>query len=128
MEEAKKRLSYHPFARIEEEFIAEKEGKALHLDTELSRAEFEELIAPLLTKTMDCVQRALDDAKLNASAIDKVVLVGGATRTPRISQLLEERLGQPAHHLHHPSRAGHLEESRAPSIREAASADQGRLI
>jgi molecular chaperone DnaK len=97
VEEAKKRLSYHPFARIEEEFIAEKEGRPLHLDTELSRAEFEELIAPLLTKTMDCVQRALDDAKLNASAIDKVVLVGGATRTPRISQLLEERLAQETH-------------------------------
>jgi molecular chaperone DnaK len=97
VEEAKKKLSYHPFARIEEEFIADKEGRPLHLDTELSREEFEELIAPLLTKTMDCVQRALEDSKLNASAIDKVVLVGGATRTPRISQLLEERLGQPAH-------------------------------
>jgi molecular chaperone DnaK len=46
---------------------------------------------------MDCVQRALDDANLIASAIDKVVLVGGATRTPLVSELLEERLGQPAH-------------------------------
>ncbi len=97
VEEAKKRLSYHPFAKIEEEFIAEKEGRAIHLDMELSRAEFEELIAPLLTKTMDCVQRALEDAKINASAIDKVVLVGGATRSPRVSQLLEERLGQEPH-------------------------------
>jgi molecular chaperone DnaK len=46
---------------------------------------------------MDCVQRALDDANLVPAAIDKVVLVGGVTRTPLVSQLLEERLGQPAH-------------------------------
>src|SRR5262249_30685091 len=45
----------------------------------------------------DCVQRALDDANLIASAIDKVVLVGGSTRTPLIGELLEDRLGQPAH-------------------------------
>src|SRR5437762_8871249 len=55
------------------------------------------MIQPLLDRTMDCVQRALDDANLIASSIDKVVLVGGSTRTPRISELLEERLGQPAH-------------------------------
>jgi molecular chaperone DnaK len=96
-EKAKKHLSYHPFARIEEEFIAEKEGRALHLDMEISREEFENLIQPLLGRTMDCVQQSLDDAKLAASAIDKVVLVGGSTRSPIISRLLEQRLGQPAH-------------------------------
>ncbi len=97
VEAAKRHLSYHPFARIEEEFIAEKNGQALHLDMELSREEYETLIQPLLDRTMDCVQRALDDANLIASAIDKVVLVGGATRTPLIGQMLEDRLGQPAH-------------------------------
>jgi molecular chaperone DnaK len=97
VEAAKRQLSYHPFARIEEEFIAEKDGQALHLNMELTRAEYESLIQPLLDRTMDCVQRALDDANLTAGAIDKVVLVGGSTRTPIISQLLEERLGQPAH-------------------------------
>ncbi len=97
VEIAKRHLSYHPFARIQEEFIAEKDGQALHLNMELSRDEYETLIQPLLDRTMDCVQRALDDANLIASAIDKVVLVGGATRTPLIGQLLEDRLGQPAH-------------------------------
>ena len=96
-EEAKKQLSFHPFARIEEEFIAEKEGQPLHLNVEVSRTEFEELIRPLLDRTMDCVQRALTDAKLTPSNIDKVVLVGGSTRTPLVSQMLEERLNQPAH-------------------------------
>jgi molecular chaperone DnaK len=97
VEDAKKHLSFHPFARIEEEFIAEKDGQALHLSMEVGRPEYEELIRPLLQRTMDCVQRALDDAKLTASQIDKVVLVGGSTRTPVIGQLLEERLGQPPH-------------------------------
>jgi molecular chaperone DnaK len=96
-EEAKKKLSSHPFAAIREEFLAEKDGQALHLDLEISREEYEELIRPLLMRTMDCVQRALEDAKLTASAIDKIVLVGGSTRTPLISRLLEERLSQPAH-------------------------------
>jgi molecular chaperone DnaK len=97
VEAAKRQLSYHPFARIEEEFIAEKEGRALHLNLEVSREEYEEMIRPLLDRTMDCVQRALDDSRLSASQIDKVVLVGGSTRTPRVGEMLEERLGQPAH-------------------------------
>jgi molecular chaperone DnaK len=97
VEAAKRQLSDHPFARIEEEFIAEKGGQALHLNVELSRAEYEGLIQPLLDRTMDCVQRALDDANLVPASIDKVVLVGGSTRTPLVSQLLEERLDQPPH-------------------------------
>jgi molecular chaperone DnaK len=97
VEAAKRQLSYHPFARLEEEFLAEKDGQALHLNMEISREEYEEMIRPLLNRTMDCVQRALDDSHLTGSAIDKVVLVGGSTRTPLISQLLESRLGQPAH-------------------------------
>src|SRR5579884_897901 len=97
VEAAKRHLSYHPFARIEEEFIAEKEGRALHLSLEVSREEYEGLIRPLLDRTMDCVRRALEDSHLAPHQIDKVVLVGGSTRTPLVSQLLEERLGQPAH-------------------------------
>ncbi|HXG08160.1 MAG TPA: Hsp70 family protein [Gemmataceae bacterium] len=97
VEAAKCHLSYHPFARIEEEFIAEKNGVALHLNLEISRQEYERMIRPLLDRTMDCMRRALEDAHLTPSQIDKVVLVGGATRTPLVTQLLEERLGQPAH-------------------------------
>jgi molecular chaperone DnaK len=97
VEEAKKQLSFHPFARIDEEFISEKDGQALHLSQEISRADYEELIRALLTRTMDCLQRSLDDGHVTASQIDKVVLVGGSTRTPLIAQMLEERLGQPPH-------------------------------
>jgi molecular chaperone DnaK len=97
VEAAKRHLSDHPFARIEEEFIAEKEGRALHLSAEISRAEYEAMIQPLLDRTLKSVQQALEDAKIAASAIDKVICVGGSTRTPLVTQLLEEKLGQPAH-------------------------------
>jgi molecular chaperone DnaK len=102
VEEAKKRLSDHAFTRIEEEFIAEKDGVPLHLSQEVSRLDFEALIRPQIDRTMECVQKALDDARLTGSQIDRVVLVGGSTRTPLIGRLLEERLGQPAHREIHP--------------------------
>jgi molecular chaperone DnaK len=97
VEAAKRQLSDHPFARIEEEFISERGGVALHLTQEITREEYENLIRPLIDRTMDCVQRALDDANLTGRQIDQVVLVGGSTRTPLITHLLEDRLVQPAH-------------------------------
>jgi len=97
VEAAKRNLSYHPVVRLEEEFIAEKDGTALHLNEEITRELYETLIRPLLDRTMDCLQRALDDAHLAPNQIYKVVLVGGSTRTPLVGQLLEERLGQPPH-------------------------------
>jgi molecular chaperone DnaK len=97
VEAAKRQLSSHPFARLEEEFIAEKAGQALHLDLEISRADYEKMIEPLLERTMACVHRALEDAKLSRASIGKVVLVGGSSRTPRVSELLTELLGQEPH-------------------------------
>ncbi len=101
-EAAKKTLSDHAFAKVEEEFIAEKDGVPVHLSVEIDRKDFEDLIAPLVDKTMDCVQKALNDARLTAAQVEKVVLVGGSTRTPMIGRLLEERLGQPPHREVHP--------------------------
>jgi molecular chaperone DnaK len=97
VEAAKRHLSYHPFVRLEEEFVAEKDGVSLHLNMEVSREEYEDLIRSWLNRTMDCVQRSLEDAHLTPRQIDKVVLVGGSTRTPVISRLLEQRLGQAPH-------------------------------
>src|SRR5208282_2702399 len=92
-----KRLSFEAVASIEEEFIASKDNVPLHLSMEIARAEYEDLIHPLLIKTLGCLDEALTDARLQATEIDKVVLVGGATRTPLIHRLLEERLGRPVH-------------------------------
>jgi molecular chaperone DnaK len=67
------------------------------LDLELSRLDYEEMIEPWLAKTLRCVDDALDDAGVHAQDIDYVVLVGGASRTPLVHRLLQERLGQPLH-------------------------------
>ena len=96
-EEAKKALSSEPFVQVSEEFIAEKNGAPLNLQLELSRMDYEELIQPLLVKTLTCVDQALTDSKLQANQVSKVVLVGGATRTPLVQRLLTERLSQPLH-------------------------------
>jgi molecular chaperone DnaK len=96
-EEAKKQLSVAPFADIQAEYIAEQDGTPLHLTMEIARYEFESLVRPLLDKTITCVGQALDDAKLNPSQLDRVLLVGGSTRSPIVAEMLEERLHQPAH-------------------------------
>jgi molecular chaperone DnaK len=64
---------------------------------EIDRGDYEELIEPLLAKTLTCVDQSLSDANLQAHQVDKVVLVGGATRTPMVHRLLQERLGRPVH-------------------------------
>jgi molecular chaperone DnaK len=96
-EDAKKQLSSDAVTTIEEEFIAQKNGQTLNLVMEITRHEYEAMIQPLLFKTLSCLDAALSDAMIQAHQIDKVVLVGGATRTPLIHSMLEERLGRPVH-------------------------------
>src|SRR4029079_17673491 len=64
--------------------------------------EFETLIQPLIDRTMQCVQKALEDARLNVQDIQRIVLVVCSTRTPMIGRWLESMLGQPAHREVHP--------------------------
>jgi molecular chaperone DnaK len=97
VEEAKKRLSSEAFTSLAEEFLVEKDGLPLHLKMELDRREYEQLIAPLLHKTVKCVDAALADAHLQAQELDKIILVGGSSRTPLVHRLLEEQLGQSPH-------------------------------
>lgn len=91
---AKLTLSDHPYALIREEFLAEQEGIPIHLQLELARQEYEALIAPYLERTLEAIHIALRSADLTVSAIDEVLLVGGATRTPLLQERLEEELGQ----------------------------------
>jgi molecular chaperone DnaK len=97
VEEAKKTLSTEPVAHLAESFLAEKEGVPLHLDVEVERHEYEELVLPLVERTLKSIDEALSDAGLAASEIDKVVLVGGMTRTPLVHRRLTELLGRPLH-------------------------------
>ena len=60
---------------------------------EISRAQFDELIAPIIARTSGPCKQALKDAKLTADQIDEVVLVGGSTRIPAVRALVDERFG-----------------------------------
>ena len=95
-ESAKKTLSDHPFVRIDEEYLAECDGRPVHLALELSRADYEELIAPFIEETLSAIHAALESAALTSSQIDEILLVGGATRTPVIHTRLFEVFGKPA--------------------------------
>ena len=96
-EGAKIELSDAPFAQIREEFIATKGNKPLHLEMELERSRFEELINNMLESTIECVQQALEDASLSVDAINKVLLVGGSTRIPLVSNMIENIMGVQPH-------------------------------
>ncbi|WGS84210.1 Hsp70 family protein [Methylomonas sp. UP202] len=96
-EQAKLRLSDEPFATIEEEYLLERQGTPLHLTMELARAEYEELIADHINATLDATHIALKGAKLIASDIDEIILVGGSTRTPCIRERLFDEFGFEPH-------------------------------
>ncbi|WKZ18637.1 MAG: Hsp70 family protein [Candidatus Jettenia sp. CY-1] len=93
-EKAKRELSDHPFARIREEYLY----KDLHLDMEISRSNYEEMIRPLLQKTLDCIQMCLKDASILPREIDKIILVGGATRTPLVHEIIKSEIGIEPHY------------------------------
>ncbi len=92
-EKAKIELSSAPYAAIEEDHIAKNGKTDVHLSYELSRTEFEDAIDEQLQKTMDSVNKALKDAQMLPSALEKIILVGGSTRIPKLSAMLEESFG-----------------------------------
>jgi len=92
-EDAKKQLSDHPYARIAEEYLAEHSGQPVNLDLELSREEYEDMIAPFIEETLGAIHIALESAGLTSSQVDEILLVGGATRTPLIRRRLVEAFG-----------------------------------
>ncbi|MGD9138332.1 MAG: Hsp70 family protein [Desulfobacterales bacterium] len=100
-EEAKKKLSLEPFAKIREEALVDIDGKPLHLETEISREEYEQMIGPLIESTLDSVSKAMDIAGKKPGDLDAILLVGGSTRIPLVSRVLEERAGIiPRHDIH----------------------------
>lgn len=93
-EQVKINLSHHGFATVREAFLGSKGKAALHLEAEIARKDFEELIRPLLEETLEAIDRALEDANLKAEQLERVILVGGSTRIPLVQQMVEEHLGQ----------------------------------
>ena len=93
-EAAKVELSSKLVANINLPFVTADAAGPKHLDVSLTRAKFEELTADLVEATMGPTRRALDDAGLAPEKIDKVILVGGATRTPSVQKAVKDMLGK----------------------------------
>ena len=89
-EKAKKTLSSTTSTDISLPFITAE----LNYETTLTRAKFESLVSDLVESTLEPVRKALKDAKLKASDIDKVILVGGSTRIPMVQELVKKELGK----------------------------------
>ncbi len=88
MERAKCRLSDEPFVMVREEYL---DGQH-HLEMELMRDDYEAMIQHYLEKTLTCLHQSMNDAKLSPRDINKIMLVGGATRTPMVHRLLQARM------------------------------------
>lgn len=100
-EEAKKKLSFEPYVRVREEALVTEGGKPFHLDLEISRDEYEEMIYSLVSSTLDSVSKALTDAGKTPGELDAIVLVGGSTRTPLVARLLADKTGlEPRQDIH----------------------------
>jgi molecular chaperone DnaK len=89
-EAAKITLSSQPFARVREEYLLTESGRPMHLDVELARGEFEDLIGDLLEGTLEAFDAALRDAGLETGDLDRILFVGGSTRIPLVWQLVRE--------------------------------------
>ncbi|MCL2550156.1 MAG: molecular chaperone DnaK [Methanimicrococcus sp.] len=90
-EKAKIELSGVTNTNINLPFIAlGPDGDQLHMDIDLTRAQFEKMTEDLLDKTLNSMRQALSDAKLDIDKIDKVILVGGSTRMPAVVELIEK--------------------------------------
>ncbi len=93
-EKAKKDLSGVTTTQISLPFLSQGEDGPLHLEMSLTRAKFEELCHDLFESTLEPVRKALKDAKLSKSDIDKVILVGGSTRIPKVQELIKNEIGK----------------------------------
>jgi len=94
-EKAKIELSGIPSTNVNLPFItADANGQPKHIDIDLTRAQFEKMTADLLDKTLVSVNQAMKDAKLTAKDIDRVLLVGGSTRMPAVTELIKKVTGK----------------------------------
>lgn len=93
-EKAKIELSSVTQAEINLPFITATQDGPKHLDTTLTRGKFEELCSDLIDRSRIPVENAIRDAKLDKSAINEVVLVGGSTRIPAVQELVKKLLGK----------------------------------
>ncbi len=93
-EKAKIELSTAQEAQINQAFITQGKDGPLHLTMTLTRAKLEQIVDPLIQKTLKPVELALKDAKVKISDIDEIVLVGGMTRMPKVVEAVTKFFGK----------------------------------
>jgi molecular chaperone DnaK len=93
-EKAKVELSSSLQTDINLPFITADASGPKHINTKMTRAQFEGLVGPLVTKTVSPVQKALKDANLQAKDIQEVILVGGMTRMPKVAETVKGIFGR----------------------------------
>ena len=93
-EKAKKELSSTMSTNINLPFITATQAGPLHLNMDITRAKFNELTSSLVDNTLEPVREALKDAGLQASDIEKVLLVGGSTRIPAVQEAVKKLIGK----------------------------------
>lgn len=92
-EQAKKELSSASSTTISMQYLSMSENGPIHLDETLTRAQFEQMTKDLLDRTKQPFQNVIKDAGIQLSDIDHVVLVGGSTRMPAVTELVKELTG-----------------------------------
>jgi molecular chaperone DnaK len=93
-EKAKIELSSSQETEINLPYITSIDGVPRHLVKKLSRSKFEQLVDDLVRRTLEPCRKAVEDAGVNVSQIDEVILVGGSTRMPRIAEEVEKFFGK----------------------------------
>lgn len=93
-EKAKIELSSTITTDINLPFITADSSGPKHLVMNITRAKLEELVRPIVERTKDSMERALNDAKLKPSDIDRIIMVGGPTRMPVVQQFVENYIGK----------------------------------
>jgi molecular chaperone DnaK len=96
-EKAKIELSSTSETSINLPFITADQNGPKHLNLNLSRAKYEQLVDDLVERTVEPCKKALIDAKMSASDIDEVILVGGMTRMPRVQETAKKLFGKEPH-------------------------------
>ena len=95
-EKAKIELSTTTETGINIPFLTEKDGAPVHFEMTINRAKLDSLVKPIIDKCEAPLKQALDDSKLKASEINKIILVGGPTRMPIVQKVVEDFIGQKA--------------------------------
>ena len=93
-EKAKIELSSTMETEVNLPFVTADQSGPKHLAMKLTRARFEQLVEPILSRLRSPVETALKDAGLDAKKIDEVVLVGGSTRIPKVQEIVKEMFGK----------------------------------